>query len=135
MTDTIVKKSCIRIAKYDSRLGIAFGWGAITSVSGEPYYDSHGEAISGGEILNASAAFMEGDRVAKHQHAATDGGIGHVVFAFPLVDDVKKSLGIASVNEGLLVGIKVDDPEVQRQIDAGELTGFSIGGSAKRVTE
>jgi hypothetical protein len=73
---------------------------------------------------------MADARLAKSMHAGE--GIGEVLHSFPLTAELAKSLGIECANEGWIVGVKVHDDDVWRQVKDGTLKAFSIGGNAKR---
>lgn len=115
-----------QVAKVDSNLGLVFGFAIVSTLDGEPYFDSQGDHIPDDSMLKAAADFMEHSRVAKEMHAGEQKG--SVVFAFPLTADIAKALGIVTKQTGLLIAMK-PTPEVLEKFKSGEYTGFSIGGS------
>ncbi len=115
-----------KVAKIDEELGIVFGWAVICKENGEDYYDVQGDHVEEDGLVDAVADFMEHSRVAKEMHKGS--ARGSVIFAFPMVTDIAKSLGIQTSTTGLLVGMK-PDPKMLEKFKSGELTGFSIGGS------
>ena len=52
---------------------------------------------------------------------------GDVPFLFPLTSEIAKALEIQTQSTGLLSGIRPDD-ELRKEFEAGNYTGFSIGG-------
>jgi hypothetical protein len=116
----------IKVEKVDEALGVVFGFAMVSTVDGEPFYDSQGDYIPEDAMMKASLRFMEGDRVAKAMHQGEP--IGQIVFAFPLTTEVAKMLEIQSSRTGLLIGMKPEEDVLKKFAD-GVFTGFSIGGS------
>lgn len=130
MSTESIKKACqIKVAKYDASRRMVYGWSVISKVGGMDYYDTHGDHIESNTLEVAAEVFMKGARVAKCQHEGD--AIGEVVFGFPLTADIKKALNIASVNDGMVIGMKITDDATHEKFRSGELTGFSIGGTAE----
>ena len=126
------------VTKVDTNLGIVFGWAIISKIKGKEYFDVQGDHIPENSMLRASAGFMQGRRVAGNMHRPVDTRgnverIGTVIFAFPLTEDVMKSMGLKSDFTGLMVGMKVDNPDILEKFASGAYTGFSIGG--KRIVD
>lgn len=113
-----------------AELGIVFGFALISTVHGEPFFDSQNDHVADDTILRAATAFVESGAMAKENH--TGGGIGRVIFAFPLTAEIASALNIKTELTGLLIGMKPDDPTVVDRFRSGELTGFSIGGTGER---
>lgn len=107
--------------------GLVFGYAIVSKINGEPYFDLHGDHIPEDALLAASVDFMQNSRVAKEMHTGAEKGT--VVFAFPLISDIAKSLGIETQQTGLLIAMKPDSPEMLNKFVSGEYTGFSIGGA------
>ena len=129
--DDTEKNLNAQVIKVDERLGIVFGYAIICKDNGEEYYDTQGDHITEAAMLNATAAFMSGPRMAAIQHSGVRGG--RIVFGFPMTTDIAQAMGIETIRTGFLVGMKPDDSQVLNQFRMGELTGFSIGG--RRVDE
>lgn len=124
-SETFEKAACV--AKVDTQLGIVFGYACVCKVDGEDYYDSQGDNIDEDGLVEAAMTFVEKHAAsAKIMHRGDN--VGRVVFVFPLVGDVAKSLGIEASKTGLLIGWKPDDRGVLAKFASGEFTGFSIGG-------
>ena len=124
------------VAKVDTKLGLVFGFGAVSTENGKPYFDLQDEHASEGELLKAALNFVEHWQVAGEQHTSADGENvarrGTVPFVFPLLADVAKALDIETPRTGVLVALK-PDPDMLAKFESGELTGFSMGGLARRV--
>ena len=122
------------VAKVDPKLGLVFGFGAISTEDGELYYDEHDEHASEAELLKGALDFVENWQVVGEEHT----GDGHTVdlhgtapFVFPLLADIAKALEIETPRTGILVGFK-PDAETMQKFASGVLTGFSMGGVARR---
>lgn len=113
------------VCKVDNKLGLVFGFAIVSKVDGEPYFDVQGDHIPEDSMLKAATDFMAQSRKAKEMHHGD--GVGEVLFAFPLTEDIAKSLGIETKTTGLLIGMK-PSPEVFGKFADGTYTGFSIGG-------
>lgn len=126
-----------QLVKVDDGLGLVFGFAVVSTLAGEPYFDSQGDHITEDALLKAAADFMLHSRVSGDLHArAEDKSVvkdGTVVFAFPLISEVAKALNIETATTGLLVAIK-PSKEVLKKFRDGTYTGFSIGGSYGEVT-
>ena len=116
----------VEVAKVDSSLGIVFGFAIVCKQDGEEYFDTQGDHIPEDAMLEATADFMSGKRVAKDMHAGAK--VGQVVYGFPLTLEIAKSLGVDTTRTGFVVGMKVEDKSMLTKFKTGEYTGFSIGG-------
>lgn len=114
------------IVKVDERLGLVFGFAVVSKIDGQPYFDSQGDHIPDDALLKASTDFMQEARVAKEMHRGDQ--VGEVVFAFPLTEDIAKSLSIESRAHGLLIAMRPNEDVLAKFAD-GTYTGFSIGGA------
>lgn len=125
------------VAKVDESLGLVFGFGAIATKNGEPYIDAHDEHTTEAELLKALLNFVENWQVAGEEHTPDPADPNNVIkrgsvpFVFPLLADVAKALGITTKRTGALVALKPDAAMMAKYKD-GTLTGFSMGGTAKR---
>ena len=119
------------IAKVDEELGLVFGYAIVCKEGGVPYFDVQGDHIPEDAMLKAASDFMQSARTAKEMHVGD--AKGTVVFAWPMTQDVAKSLGMMVEKTGLLIAMKPDDPSVLAKFKTGEYTGFSIGG--RRVVD
>jgi hypothetical protein len=119
-----------QVLKVHEKLGLVVGYAIVSKINGKEYFDHHGDHIPEDAMLKASMAFMKTSRISGDMHQRENGQPvmdGDVVFAFPMTDDIAKSLGITVEKTGLLVGIS-PSAEVLAKFESGEYTGFSIGG-------
>ena len=111
--------------KADDTLGLVLGWGIVSTVKGEPYFDLQGDHIPDATMLKACADFMANSRVAKEMHTGEPCG---TVFAFPLTKEIADAFGIACEQTGMMLGMR-PAADVYAKFKSGEYTGFSIGGN------
>lgn len=130
-TNKMFKADC-EVTEVNKSLGIVFGWGMISEINGEPYYDLDNQHISSAGMLKATSGFMEDSRVNNDMH--TDNDVGIVVHSFPLTKEIAQSMGIHTNICGWMVGVKPDEDSLAKFAD-GTYTGFSIEGSAEWVDE
>lgn len=116
--------------KVSTQERLVFGWGMVCHKNGELYFDTDNQAFPEHVTLKGWKDFMRGDqRTHKAMHAGVE--VGQVVFAFPMLTDIAKSLGFENLPQtGILVGVYVSDDTTLQKFAIGEYTGFSIGGSA-----
>jgi hypothetical protein len=115
------------VCKVDDKLGLVFGYAMVCKVDDEPYFDVQGHHIPEDTMLRVLSKFMQSDRViAKEMHSGDP--VGTYVFAFPMTDEIAKSLDITVKRTGALVAMKPYNPQILDKFAFGELTGFSIGG-------
>ena len=119
------------VMKVDDSERVVYGYAIVSTIDGEPYYDSQGDYIPDTVMRKAATDFMLGERESKVMH---DGeGIGRIVHSFPLTADIAKAYGFDTDSTGWLIGMHISDDEVLRKFKSGELTGFSIGGRGVRI--
>ncbi len=121
-------KADVSVTDVDESLGIVFGWGMITDINNEPYYDQDNQHTPSNIMVKATSGFMENSRVSNDSHSEKD--IGIVVHSFPLSNDIAKSMGVQSNINGWMVGVK-PEPDILAKFVSGEYKGFSIEGSGK----
>jgi hypothetical protein len=121
------------VCKVDEKLGLVFGYAMVCKIDGEPYFDTQGHHIPEDTMLKKMAEFMEKGAVAKEMHRGE--GVGRYLFAFPLTQEIAKSLGIEVKMTGALVAMKPDSKEILEKFASGQFTGFSIGGSNAQFKE
>lgn len=120
-----------------------FGYGIVSKVmdaSGQmaDYFDTQGDNISESDMTECVIEFQANSRVAKDMHKGDQRG--HVMFSFPMTEEVAKGLGMTWVpptsaddlhGPGWIVGVQFDE-ETFAKVLAGERAGFSIGGLGRR---
>ena len=104
----------------------------VTGVVLEPETtDSQGDIYSADEIRKAAHGFMERFQNVGLQHKRLINHKARIVESFLAPVDMK--IGKAAVKKGTwVVAVHVLDDAVWKAVKTGELTGFSIGGSAIR---
>lgn len=115
-----------QVTKVDEELGIVFGWGIVSTVDGEPYYDVQDDHIPDESMLKATSEFMEHIRVGRVMHDGDQAGT--IVHSMPLTKDIAQAFGIECDRTGWMVGYKPYDKVLLEKFRSGEYTGFSIGG-------
>lgn len=123
----------VEIEKVDSELGIVFGYAMVCYQEGQKYFDLHDDHITEKAMLECTAAYMEGNRIAKDMHQGEP--CGQVVYGFPMTAEIAKSLDIQVKRTGFIVGMKPESQDMLDKFASGEYTGFSIGGRRVKDTE
>ena len=123
----IFKAECT-VTEVNESLGIVFGWGMVTDINNQPYYDLDNQHIPSDLMVKATSSFMETARISNDSHTPMD--IGMVVHSFPLSNEIAKSMGVTSNINGWMVGVK-PEPQILAKFVSGELKGFSIEGSGE----
>jgi len=120
------------VVKVDSKLGIVFGWGMVSKIRDEDYFDTDNQKASCHEMLKSTTAFMKGSRINNSEHTPKDEGV--VIHSFPLTPDIAKAMGITSDIFGWMVGVQ-PEPQAFAKFESGEYTGFSIEGTATSIKD
>lgn len=128
--ETLMKKSDkdFQVLKVDEEQKIIYGWGSVTKVNDELIVDRQGDIIETNTLVKAINEFMEGVRVGKVMHEGEQ--VGQIIHSFPVTKEIGDALGIHSDKEGWIVGYKVYDEEIWKDVKSGKYAAFSIGGSA-----
>lgn len=122
--------NAVKMAKVSDELGLVFGWAIISKLNGKEYYDTQGDYIPEDVMLKAASDYMQNGAIAKEMHVG--GAKGKVVFAWPMTDDIAKSMGIKANQTGLMIAMKPDNPAMLKKFKDGTYSGFSIGGRGER---
>lgn len=81
------------------------------------------------ELEGAAYDYVKTSRAYGEMHERT--GIGKLIASVVMTPDIRKAMGIDPAGPiGWFVGFEVEDPSVWSRIKSGELSEFSIGGSA-----
>lgn len=107
------------------------GFASVTDYDGKPVEDWQGDVMDISVARTAAHEFALNARVAKRQHKGEQ--IGDVVESIIIDDALAKSLGIADKRRGWYIVMDIHDTAVRKDIMAGKLKGFSIGGRGVRV--
>ena len=125
------------ISKIDTDKRQVFGWASISKKDGMLVTDHQGDTIDTDELEKAAYKYMLDSRKGGHEHQKTDSGplhVADVIESFVVTEEKKKAMGLPEVTpEGWWIGMKVHDDKVWELAKSGELAGFSIHGSGRRV--
>lgn len=123
----------VKVLKTSSKL--VYGWAMVNKIRGEdgeltPYLDTDNEYFPEEVSFKAFEEYMTGDRLVDNIH--DEKPIGQIVFAFPMITEIADAFGLTEhlPQTGIIVGMRVDDPEILKKYESGEYTGFSIGALA-----
>ncbi len=125
------------IVKISEELRLVFGWANVSMYDGTAVVDSQDDVMDSEVLVKAFMGFMADTQTGGVMHLRDEAGepvgIGKVVYALPFTADLKKALGIDIPEEGVLIGLRVDNEEVWSRVKSGELAAFSIAGEAVRI--
>jgi len=110
---------------------MVWGWASVSAIKSALILDTQNDVIENFDLMKMATDFMIDVRTSKRMHKGD--AVGLVVHSLPLTDELAKSLGVTSDQEGWIVGVKIYDDETWKMVKSGELTAFSIGGRAERV--
>ena len=123
------------ILKTDAKAGTFTGWASVvTREGGRPIIDADGDIIPIADLEKAAQ-----DAFLRQTGAGRVGVMHFVVGAADLVESMvvtsekREKLGFGPGPEGWAVTFRTTDPELKRQIEAGELGELSIRGTANRI--
>lgn len=140
------------IIKVDETENIVYGWGMVSTMDGEAYFDSGPIDKDTGEhtpehipepvMRKAATDFMLADATPNiDMHMQDEFGIkknaailepGKVVHSFPLTAEIAKAFGITCNKTGWLVGVRPPAGSLAL-FKQGVYKGFSIGGSGTKI--
>lgn len=119
----------MQVAKVDDSDNMVYAWGMINTKNGEDYYDTDNQHFPKEVTIKACIDFMRNARVHKAMHKGAQ--VGEVVFMFPAHDEVLKQFGVNDLGqEGMWIGIQVDDEDVMTKFRDGTYADVSMGGGA-----
>ena len=123
--------------KVDDDLRLVIGWASVNKINGDHVVDLHDDVIDSRTLTKAAMDFMSSSRTGGVMHFKNEEGeiikAGEVVFALPFTEDIKKVFGIDIPEEGLAIGVRIDNEGIWKMVKDGKLTAFSIGGKADRT--
>lgn len=125
-----------QILKSDDSQHVVYGWASVSMEDGVLLTDLQNDQIEPDELEKAVSDFMLNYR------AQTVGGAGIMHETAPLCEviaslvttpDIVKAFGLSeSLPVGWILGLKVMDDAVWKRVVSGELSAFSIQGTAER---
>ena len=124
----------VPIAKLNSDQRLAFGWASVVlDENGTPVIDHQEDRIAVNELEKAAYSYVEKSRTASEMHGKM--GVAELVESCVITPEKRTAMGIDGGGiTGWWGGFRVNDPEVWTKVKRGELSEFSIGGSARRET-
>lgn len=120
-----------KIVKAEPDKQMVFGWASIATENGRPIIDKQGDVIDPGDLEMAAYDFVLYSRTQGDMHDKKD--VGRMIESMVFTAEKQEALGINLGLEGWWVGFLVDNPATWREIKAGRLPEFSIGGRGERV--
>lgn len=128
-----INKQPFAVAKLDEAQNLVFGWASVAIKSDDLLVDRQGDMIAP-EVLEAAAYdYVEHSRIANEMHKG--GPIGVLVESLMVTPEKLEAMGLlrkSAPKAGLWVGFRVS-PQVFQRVKAGELSMFSIEGTALKV--
>ena len=130
-----------RILKADEDKMQVFGWASIVEKAGETETDGEGDQISAEDLEAGLHKFMLESREAGDRHARI--GVGKLIEGIVFTGEKQKAIveslkaqGIEAEMDlksvGAWVGFQIEDEQVWKDVKAGKLKSFSIGGHGVR---
>lgn len=125
-----------KIAKLEDRPGgrlRVYGWASVArDESGAQVVDHQGDIIDDEELTSATEFLVKGRAAANVMHDGPD--MGDLVEAMIFTPEKWAALGLPeNKSVKLWVGYELTDPDLIAKVKSGELSEFSIEGSAERV--
>jgi hypothetical protein len=121
----------VEFAKADPTGKFVRGFASVIEVDGQPVEDFQGDVVAMDELRKAAHAFVIDARVAKAMHQGVQ--VGEVVESVIVDDEFAKALGMTDTRRGWWIGMRIDDPKIQKGVRDGTYRMFSIGGRGKRT--
>lgn len=116
--------------KADTEGRYVRGWASVIVDKGKRVIDHQGDLIAMDELRKAAHRFIVEARVAKAMHDGVQ--VGDVIESVIIDDAFAKAVGMKDGKRGWWIGMRVNDPEIQKRVKSGELRAFSIGGRGRR---
>jgi len=121
----------VPIQKIDTDRNLVFGWANISvTKDGEQITDLQDDQIDIEDLEQAAYEFNLSFRESGVNHEG--GAIGHVVESFVVTPEKLAKMGLpeGSLPQGWWFGVYVEDDEIFKRVKDGELSMFSIQGTA-----
>ena len=120
-----------KVLKIDETLKTVFGWASVIEENGLTVVDRQGDMISEPTLQKAVHGYIMDERAGKVMHKGKR--VADVVESLVMTKDLQKALGIDLNKSGWLIGMKIRDEELWKQVKSGDFPTFSIGGQGQRV--
>jgi hypothetical protein len=105
--------------RLDAELGILWGYASVADIT-----DLQGDVIPQDELIAAVYAFMEGYYAGKTAIKVNHSEVAQAVL-------VESTFHVLGTNVAWFVGVKLLDDDLRGAARSGEISGFSIGGTAE----
>lgn len=116
--------------KVDTVQKVAYGWAYVSEEGSMEVVDHSGDVWAVEELEKSAHDFVIDCRVGKAMHSGDQKAV--LVESIVFTKEKQEALGIDLKKVGWFVGFRIQDAEVLKQIESGELAMFSIGGTGKR---
>lgn len=127
----------VEFSKIDSDKREVFGWASVVELDGKPVVDRQGDWITPDEIEKAAYKYVMDSRKGGHQHRREGDAPFHasdMIESIVFTPEKIAKMGLPDdFPVGWWVGYKVRDDDTWTKVKKGDVTGFSIHGSGKRV--
>jgi hypothetical protein len=120
----------IPVAKLVADKNQVFGWASIIEEAGVPVVDTQNDVITEEDLENAFYGFAKDYGQGGEMHDRTDAG--EMIECMVFTKEKQQALGINLGKIGAWVGFEFE-PAVFAKFKSGEYTGFSIGGTGRRI--
>jgi len=119
-----------KIDKVDAEQRVVYGWAYVSEEGDMEVVDHSGDGWSIAELEKSAHNFVIECRVGKAKHKGDQKST--LVESMVFTKEKQAALGIDLKKVGWFVGFRIHDEDVLKQIESGELTMFSIGGTGTR---
>lgn len=130
MKNSVEIKFSLPVAKKDPSQMLVFGFANVAvAKNGETVTDTHGDQIPAEVLEKAAYKFVLHYREGGLEHEVM--GVARLVESCFLTPEKLVAMGITDAEfkgAAWWVGFKVDDTDVWKKVEDGELPAFSIGG-------
>jgi hypothetical protein len=116
--------------KVDKVHKVAYGWAYVAEKGATEVVDHSGDIWPIEELEKSAHQFVIDCRVGKSSHRGIQKST--LVESIVFTKEVQDALNIDLGKVGWFVGFRIEDEDVLKQIENGELAMFSIGGSGTR---
>jgi hypothetical protein len=119
-----------KLDKVDTVQKVAYGWAYVSEEGNKEVVDHSGDVWPIAELEKSAHDFVIDCRVGKAMHSGDQKAV--LVESIVFTKEKQDALGIDLKKVGWFVGFRIQDEDVLKQIEDGELAMFSIGGSGTR---
>lgn len=117
----------LQITKINPELQIVWGWAYVTEEDGETVVDHSAQIIETMEAQKMAHGFVSKSRVGGVMHESKGGEIVDSIF---LTKEIQEAMNVDAKKVGWFIGYHVKDKATWERVKSGELSAFSIAGTA-----